>query len=977
MPSTYTVYTYGGGDALYETFNAVASLMGGGDYLTLIRMFGVLSLFWVVIEMGVLQRTINWHWFIMFMLMFNIFFVPKENVTIVDRLSPAATRVVANVPFGLAAPAWLFSLIGDGLTTLAEAVFTPPGDMLYHNTGMVFGSRLMLAINNARFDDPLLNKNLTVYAKQCIYYNIAYGFYSVRDVYQSQDLKSLLLSPTNNSGIRGMYYDNGSGATTFLTCKQAASRLATDITPVVDGMIGRFADALFAGSGQSQVQNRARLLAALPATYGYLANVSTTAGRMVTQTALSNFFRNSYGQVASMAGATAAATAWSVAIAERQQRSAYRTMGEIAARALPVMQTVFQVMIYAAFFIVFLALLLPVTVSGKALATYLKMLVWIQLWPVLYAILNMVVSLYDKSATQGVVDGSLGITSMAGLQGMTQVNSDMAIIAGYLALSIPLMAWGLVTAGGFAFSQLAQHLFMPGTQAAVQAGAEIARGNISSGNLQAGNQSILQQQTAPNMNLDARFSDGAFAQHFGPGGRVASQLANSDLGVGISSRETLVHNVSSARNHAEAVERQHAQSVSQARTAQSTAADQLVESARRSEGGTLRSEVSNIVGDVQSFQSSREIAHNFAREHNLTDTQATQILANASAAASGGFELFGTGGKVSAGAEVRGISDSKLQDVYKDATSGKAVEAWSHAQQVENRLAEAASSESSAMHSIDAGRSLTDAHTRLSQEQEQFSAAHRKTEELRSAEAFAASHSRDIQATANDYLEEFAASRGIDVHDTASRGEIEKLARSKAFSEFVLHKSGLDVDINGDGRVEGWKADMSSRSEQLGRNLPAAPDPTGAASANQKAAGLDPSKRPDAPEVGRKLAAGRDRATADAAGVRQGKAHVADNLGEVKGSVDGQSTHVAARAFEHTAQNIKDQLPEATGGFINGVTDGKGATLKDHHVPGTPLFETPEKTRDMGTIKGSPGTLGGKKPGMHVEPPEKKEDKRD
>lgn len=973
--TTYTVYTYGGGDALYEVFNAVASLMGGGDYLTLIRMFGVLSLFWVVIKMGVLQRTINWHWFIMFMLMFNIFFVPKGNVVIVDRLNPAATRVVANVPFGLAAPAWLFSLIGDGLTTLAEAVFTPPGDMQYHNTGMVFGSRLMLAINNARFDDPLLNKNLTVYAKQCIYYNIAYGFYSVRDVYQSQDLKSLLLSPANNSSIRGMFYDNGGGTTLFLTCRQAASQLVTDITPVVDGMIGRFADALFAGSGQTQAQNRGRLLAALPATYGYLANISTTASQMVTQSALSNFFQNSYGQVASMAGATAAATAWTVAVAERQQRSAYRTMGEIAARALPLMQTVFQVMIYAAFFIVFLTLLLPVTVSGKALSTYLKMLIWIQLWPVLYAILNMVVSLYDKSATRGVVDGSLGITSMAGLQGMIEVNSDIAIIAGYLALSIPLMAWGFVTAGGFAFSQLAQHLFMPGTQAATQAGAEIARGNISSGNLQAGNQSMMQQQTAPNMNLGSQFSDGAFAQHFSPGGRVASQLMNSDLGVGASNRESLMHNVSTARGHAEAVEQQHAQSVSQAQSAQSTAADQLVETARRSEGSGLRNEVSNVVGDVQSFQSSREVAHNFAREHNLTDTQATQVLANTSAAASGGFELFGTGGKVSAQARVQGASESSLQDAYKDATSGKAAEAWSHAQQVENRLANTASRESSAMHSTDAGRSLVDAHTRLSQEQDQYSAAHRKTEDMRSAEAFASSHSRDVQATANDYLEEFAVSRGIDVHDTASRGEIEKLARSEAFSEFVLHKSGMDVDINGDGRVEGWKSDMASRSEHLEGNLPPVSDPTGAATANQKAADIDPSQRPDMPEANQKLAAGRDRATADAANVESGKTHVADNLGKIESNVDSQSTHIAARAFEHTAQNIKDQLPEAAGGFINGVTDGEGATLKDHSVPGTPLFETPDKTRDTGKLKGTPGTLGGEKPGVRIEPPEKKDGK--
>jgi len=121
------------------------------------------------------------------------------------------------------------------------------------------------------------------------------------------------------------------------------------------------------------------------------------------------------------------------------------------------------------------------------------------------------------------------------------------------------------------------------------------------------------------------------------------------------------------------------------------------------------------------------------------------------------------------------------------------------------------------------------------------------------------------------------------------------------------------------------------------------------------------------PEAGHKLTAGRERAIDAAAGVDHGKTHVAGNLGEIEGNVDGQSTHVAARAFEHTAQNIKDQLPEAAGGFIDGVTDGKGVTLKDHHVPSTPLFETPDKTHDAGTIKGTPGTLGGENPGVDIE----------
>lgn len=947
--NSYAVYTYGGGDALYEVFNAIATLMGGNDYLTLIRLFGVLALFWVIIEMGALQRGVNWHWFVMFMLMFNICFVPKENVTIIDRLNPGATRVVANVPFGLAGPAWLFSMVGDGLTSMAESVFTPPNDMMYQKTGMVFGSKLVLAINNARFDDPLLNQNLTMYAKQCVYFNIAYGFYSVKDVYTSNDLMGLLLSTTNNSSTRGMYYDDGAGNQVFKTCKEAAGQLKADITPVVDGMIGRYANAIFANSSEPVAQRRGHLLAALPAAYAYLGAITTSASQMVTQAAMANYFTNSYGQVAAMAGADAAATAWSVAVAEKQQRNTYRTMGAIAARALPMMQTVFQVLIYAAFFMVFLALLLPITVSGKALLTYIKMLVWIELWPVLYAMLNMVVSVYAKANTQGVLDTSLGLTSMAGLQGMVDVNSDIAIIAGYLALSIPLMAWGLVTAGGFAFSQLAQQMFMPATQASSQASGETARGNIGTGNLQAGNQSLMQQQTSPNMNLGAQYSDGAFTQHIGPDGRVASQMINSDLGVGVASRESLMHNVSTARGHAEQVEQQHSQSVSEAHSAQSTAAEQFVQSARHGTDSNMRQEVSNIVGDSQSFQSSMDIAHSFGKEHGLTDSQSARVLANASANMSGGFEVFGNGGKINAGAAVEGISESRLQDAYKDAMTGKTAEAWSNSQQVENRLADVASRGSSDANVNDASRSLSDAHTNLNQEQEQWSTAQRKTEDLRNAEEFASSHSRDIQTTANDYLERFAASRGINVHDTAKRGEIERLGVSTEFSEFVMQKSGMNVDINGDDKIGGWNTEIEAAARKSVQRPVS--DPTEGASGAQQASGLVPGTEHGSPDIEAVMAAGVARAAGNAAAVEEGGARANSEVSKVQGDVEGQSTFVAGRAWGNTVENVKDMLPETVGGLIKGMNDS-----------GIPVTQT-----DMhGTHKvhGTPGTLGGEDPGF-------------
>ncbi|RME84468.1 MAG: conjugal transfer protein TraG, partial [Zetaproteobacteria bacterium] len=273
---TFDVYTYGGGDLLWEVFNAAAAYMGGGDYLTLIRLFGVLALFWVVVELGV-RKTLNWHWFAMFALLYLVFFVPKTNVRIHDRLHPASNRVVANVPFGMAAPAWLFSFLGTEITQALEALFSVPGDLRYDKHGMVFGSRMLAELREARFEDPLLRRNLFEYMRQCVFWNVAYGFYSYRDLYYSQDLLNLVFSTTRNSGIRGMFYDTGNGRA-FKTCAQAAAALRPAIQKEVrDRLIPEWAARLFGHETNDPLAQKAMLLSALPAGFAFFTGAAQGA----------------------------------------------------------------------------------------------------------------------------------------------------------------------------------------------------------------------------------------------------------------------------------------------------------------------------------------------------------------------------------------------------------------------------------------------------------------------------------------------------------------------------------------------------------------------------------------------------------------------------------------------------------------------------------------------------------------------------
>lgn len=910
MFNGYVVYTYGGGEALYEAFNAIAALTGGNDYLTLIKLFGVLALFWVTIEMGV-HKMVNWHWFLMFMVMFNVFFVPKKTVTIIDRLNPQARYIVANVPFGLAAPAWLFSDIGDGLTTITDSLFSLPADLQYHKTGMVFGSKLMTEINAARFDDPILNKNLDYYAKQCIYYNIAYGFYSFKDITTSTNLESLLFSSTNNSRIRGIFYDTGTSQV-FKTCAQAATQLKLDMRPVTNTLLSKFGNELFPSQGGTQASRKAHLIAALPVGYAFFSNISTTAQAQLKQAAISNFMLNSYSRVAASANATAAATSYATAVAERQQRGAWRTMAELSSRAIPIMHTVFEVLIYSLFFLVFLALLLPMTVSGKALTTWLKMIVWVQLWPVLYAVLNMVVSVYGKVATT-LTEQNLSITSMSGMMGMSAIHSDMAMIAGYLAISIPILAWSLVNMGGQVMGMLAGSLMSAGTQAASQASGEAARGNISAGNTSLSNSSIMQNMTSPNTNIAGQFSDGTTTQTYG-NNRISEQLGISNMGVNVAASESIGHTTSSALNYAKAQESAHAVSYGISQNNESVAASQFVEQAMHSENKSLQHQVMEATGGSTSFESSKDIAHQFAQEHNLTDAQAAKVLASASASIGGGFELFGNGAKVNAEVAGRGEISSEEKTAYQDAIKGGEAERYGESVQTEHKLAEIAAHNISDASVATAAQSLTDAHKSAETSAEQWSESSKTVQQLQKAEQYTHSASFKSDANMNQYLEDYINDKKLGIEKT-DIGARQSIANSDEFAEYALHKSGIDVDINDDGKIEGWNKEMAQKAAHTGEHTPTAANAAPTTAQNAAAEhGQSPGSMPNtatSQQVDQKMAAAEQQASAAQHNLDKGRDKVTKKAEAMQSDIGNQSTHVAGRVAEKALDQITGYPKEA------------------------------------------------------------------
>jgi len=937
--SAWTIYTYGGGDYLYLTLNAVAALMGGADYMGLIKIFMVLGAFWVLAQLS-LHQSMDWHWIVMFMIMFNIFFVPKKNIVIVDHFNPGATRVVANVPFGLASIAWLANTMGDGLTRLADSAFSLPGDLKYESTGMAFGSRLITSINNARFDDPLLNQNLVEYAKQCAYMNMLYGFYTVNDVYHSQNLKDLILSTTRNSDIRGMFYTNGSGhsrtghpsgSSTYMACRQAAKHLRADITPIVDHTLLRYARMLFNQSGQTDAQKKARLMAAIPAGYGYMAAVSGTAQQLLTQATLSNYYENAYGDVAAMMGNQAAATAYATAVAERQQRSAYRTMATIAEKMLPLIRNIIQMVAYASFFIVFLALMLPITVSGGALITYIKIIVWVELWPILYAIINGGMLIGAKGYTQIAMWGKSDI-SMASMHTMSAVNSDMSIIAGYLSMSVPLITWMFVTKGGFAASQLAAGIFAPSAQAANQAGGEISRGNISSGNLSVGNENIMQGQSAPHMTTGGELIDGSHINRFSSNGGTQMENRQDNMGVNVSKSIGVSHASSAALSHATANETTLSAQVQRTSRQESADLHSFAQTAGTNQKIGISKETKDTIGDGTHYSTTSEQARQWGQDHNMTDAQTSRALAYVDA--HGGFDSGGTiwgkalkaGAGLSFGVEAggRGETGTSSSNTHTLTEGNVAKEGATLAKsyKVDNDLVNAASK-------VDSGSSGY-AAAELKAETHSYQQAHKQTEELRTQDQRIQQTAGTITTNMNNSLDQYIRDHGGSAQqmDTPQLTAVATSNGFTGYAEGVLAKEGIHLDLDKNGVITGWASEIARNGIPSTKGAPTSitKPPEDHATPAIKGAGFVPGVTPTTAATTKAKAMlhdGQQRANADQGVINKGGKQVNNTVNTDKtrmGKVDPSTRNRVEKKVGTDLSNIHP---------LNDHTLPKGATPQE------------------------------------------------
>lgn len=449
----WEIFAYQNSDTLYGLMNAVAAMVGANTYRNALGIVLISGFFVAAVAYAFApEKLIGWRWLASVMLVMSVLLVPKVTVGIVDKTGGSAEIFVDNVPFGLAALASLTSTIGNSLTELEETAMQVipghagmPDKLTYQQNGLMFGSRLVRETSKVVFQSPYFRTDLINFLHNCTMYDLASGYLSPDAFATSGDVWTLM---SDSNPARFTSITNVAGVAEVATCPQAYLRLSAKMPQE----LARIQGTLALRMNPTLTGQVAASLIADQVQQAYIkaqiADASASAANIIRQNAILNAVSDTNlmaGQKVNDPATMLLAVGRAQAVA--QTNAGWLNNGKVAEQALPVIRNVVEAVVYAIFPLMVLLLLLTngkETVAG--IKNYAMILIWIQLWPPLYAILNYAATLFamrDMAAAASIGNGASALSLATSSAIFSSAISGEAVV-GYMTISIPFIAWAAV-----------------------------------------------------------------------------------------------------------------------------------------------------------------------------------------------------------------------------------------------------------------------------------------------------------------------------------------------------------------------------------------------------------------------------------------------------------------------------------------------------------------------------------------------------
>eukprot|EP00919_Chromeraceae_sp_WS-2016_P019858 GHVR01047171.1.p1 GENE.GHVR01047171.1~~GHVR01047171.1.p1 ORF type:complete len:1355 (+),score=235.49 GHVR01047171.1:1692-5756(+) len=468
----HTVYTYGGGEQLWLIFNAIATLFKDGGYMMVFYIASMMFGIWVLIHSIIKgDSMIPLKWMFWVWVCLEVILIPKTTIMIKDPVTQYE-RHVDNVPYVLGSFASVISGVGHGMTERIETFFSLPDYQKYSEKGPMFASKIMKNMGKYRIRDGNLKENMTRFIKRCVILeSLSGGKYTVDDLRTTKDIWDLVKN--NANPIIGFSY-RGKGGTEILSCKEGVKLIDKDLKDQVgklSSFMGRQLKLDAKKNTTSQMFGNF-FKTEIVDSYHFMSGIADSAENILRQEMMVNAIED-------------ARTSYAVAKSTIQQRSWHHITGELASNMLVTMKIVLEALTYSSFIFVAIMVMLPggINILGK----YFGILMWLQLWAPLYAILNMVLATAARYKTQTMLGGD-GLTMLNSV-GLAGLHADIEAIAAMCSASIPFISYALLQGGVGSFMHLAGTMTNAMSGSAQSSSNEITSGNLAMNTVSYGNRS--------------------------------------------------------------------------------------------------------------------------------------------------------------------------------------------------------------------------------------------------------------------------------------------------------------------------------------------------------------------------------------------------------------------------------------------------------------------------------------------------------
>lgn len=655
------IYVIAGGDWLSQTLNAIVSFMNTDNWVIIRRIVTALSVLVVAITWIRRHNVMDMLGWIGTIVLMSLLVSVRTPVQIIDNSDLTKVYQVDNVPVGLALPASLTTTIGHALVQGYEMVFSQPDSVTYSKTGMLFGANLVSRSTDFLSKHPEITTLFADYVQNCVMGDIFLnGKYTLDELMNSTDPYTIIFSkpsPLRQVQNYKKFTTSGDNGQTeikaFLSCEEAAvilkQKLGLD-TQTGGKSWSYYARWLFGGRPNPDLL----LSQMLGESYNYFYNSGQSASQIIRQNVTMNALRDGIMGYAARNGDTSSLLNIATTSSMEKQRLAHATVGQVALRSLPMSQTLIVGLIIGIFPLMVLGGMFN-AVTLNVLKGYVLAIMWVQSWPLFYAILNSCMTFYAKANGSPVV-----------LSELSQVQlkySDLATTAGYLSMLIPPLAWGMLKGLGSSFSNLYSHLASSAISPAATAAAGSIDGNYSYANMQTENVSGNSWNTNSSTmfgQMSHQLANGATSTQMRDGNTVTdSTQAASKLPVSINFARQLA---SAQQEMAREAQTQSQSALHGFNSSISSAWNTLSQfGSNRGSSDSMTQGADSTMSAQDSMMASkmRSAVESYAKGHNISKEQATQELGQRSIRASTGLygdasahggigiKAIGTGGGVS------------------------------------------------------------------------------------------------------------------------------------------------------------------------------------------------------------------------------------------------------------------------------------------------------------------------------------------